>query len=140
MWARMSKPTAIALAATMIAVSPCAAQTAAGEWSPTPAMVATIEHRMVLPPGADGPLDTYDRYYTGVKRGGRKLIEVELVDLFKQAGSISSVHIVSESTMPAIGDGGCGVINFDYDVERKALGEPWCNADIRAPPPPPTAP
>jgi hypothetical protein len=136
----MSGSTALALAIAMIVASPCAAQTVAGEWSVTRATVAAIERHMVLPAGADGPLESYDRYYAGVTWNGRRVIEIELVDPFNPAGPTRSAHIVPESGMPAVGDGGCGVINFDYDVARASLSEPWCNADIRPPPRPPTAP
>jgi hypothetical protein len=42
-------------------------------------------------------------------------------------GQRGSVHITSEDKFPVIMDGGCGVVNFLYDVETAKFVSMGCN-------------
>jgi hypothetical protein len=108
-----------------------------GEWRPTKAQIALVESRIVMPSGAFGPLVSYARYYAGERRSGRRVIVGELVRLTKAPVSPPVLKVVGPADLPGIADGGCGVIQFTYDVSRKALSPLECGGETPPPPPRP---
>jgi hypothetical protein len=123
---RFSKPAGI----LFLLASPALAQ---GEWRPTKAQIALVESRIVMPPGAYGPLVSYARYYAGERRGGRRVIVGELVRLTKEPVSPPVLKIVAAGDLPALADFGCGVIRFTYDLRARALSRVDCGGET--PPP-----
>jgi hypothetical protein len=98
-----------------------------GTWTPTQADVARLENGLKLPiaPTPSGPLKDYARYYAGILKNGHRMIRGELVAF--DPGQRGSVHITSEDKFPVIMDGGCGVVNFLYDVQTAKFVSMGCN-------------
>ena len=109
----------------MFLVRPLFAADAA--WTPTRADIARLENGLILPtvPTPSGPLKEYARYYVGIIRNGRRMIRGELVAF--DPAQRGSVHITTEDRFPVIMDGGCGVVNFLYDVETAKVVSIGCN-------------
>lgn len=99
----------------------------AHSWRPDDSTVAMLESRLTVPDRMGGPLANFDRYYTGVYRNGHQVVVVELVNLLAHRSNPASVHVVKPSEVPAIGDGGCGVITASYDLVTKQLSDAVCN-------------
>ena len=90
-------------------------------WLPTVAVVAELEHGLSLPERAYA-LTKYTRYYTGVIRDGHRVVRGVFI------GGASKVVIVeSERGLPGVMDGGCYVVNIDYDVEAHKVLQIFCN-------------
>src|SRR5947208_157134 len=81
-------------------------------WKPTRGQVRELERRVRLPQGAD-PLQTYERYYTGVFDQGQKAIYGVFVGLQAMPRTGSS-QVVAAADIPLIADGGCGVLIVEY--------------------------
>jgi hypothetical protein len=130
-----------AVGAAILAAAPLASMAeGSGDWTPTPAQIADIERHINLNGlDVDGPINSFQRYYTGLTRDGRRFIFAEYLGLMKMPRPEGSIHIVSYREMPAIADGGCGVINFDFDPDTRKLSTPYCNFELPRPPPPPRA-
>lgn len=97
-----------------------------GAWEPRDADVAELERRLALPRQA-GPLNTFVRYYAGIYQSGVRLIRGQFVKI----GSFAEFrrperHIVSELEFPLIADGGCGVVNVEYNPQTRAT-RVFCN-------------
>jgi len=117
------------------AVAPAAAQ-GAREWTPDAAMVARVEAFMQTHmPSREGSatlrkplrLEDFARYYAGVfDSRGRKMVRGVFVGFDAEHYPRGS-HIVPENDLPMILDGGCGIIEVQFDVE--AGRAPWaaCN-------------
>jgi hypothetical protein len=127
---QLAKPTFI----LFLIASPAVAES---EWRPTKAQIALVESRIVMPRGASGPLVSYARYYAGERRNGRRIIVAELVRLTKAPVSPPVLKVVGLADLPGVADGGCGVIRFTYDLQRKALSPPECGGETPPPPPRP---
>jgi len=124
--------------AILVAAPPGSTAQRNGDWTPTAAQISEIEKRVKLDGlTTDGPISTFQRYYAGVTRDGRRLILAEYIGLIKMLRPDGSIHIVSYREMPALGDGGCGVVNFDYDPDTRKFSTPSCNFELPPPPAPP---
>jgi len=119
----------------MAAITSSASAFAAGSWKPEKSMIAKLETRLTMPDRAYGPLSTYTRYYAGVVRDGRKVIEGELARLTRTPASPGGVNIVRFSDFPNAADAGCGIITFSYDVQANSLSSPTCGSENPQPPP-----
>ena len=109
-------------------------------WRPAAADVARLERVVRIPEGMGGPLAQFDRYYTGVFRGGRRLVALELVNMEGVPPGGGRVRVVSPRQVPLIADGGCGVVRLAYDPATHELSAPVCNTELIPPPPPAPAP
>jgi hypothetical protein len=113
---------------TMLAVFTLAmmAQAAAqGAWTPDNNIIKRLEDSAKVPGlGNDQiPISKYVRYYAGTTQGGRKMIQGEWV----VSPEPPSIHVVEESALPRIVDGGCGIVNLLYDVEDARIVYIYCN-------------
>ena len=106
-------------------------------WRPATSTVSLLERTIRVPKDMGGPLNNFDRYYTGLYRNGRKIVFVELLNLSERPPGQGVVHVARPGDVPMIADGGCSVIRLSYDPETKAFSDLQCNFDLRPPPPPP---
>jgi hypothetical protein len=113
---------ALALAELVLGDVLCAADAPPGTyWVPTTSVVAELEHGLSLPQGAY-PLAKYTRYYTGLIRNGRHVVRGIFV-----GGAPKVVIVKSELALPVVMDGGCHIINVDYEVESHKVLQVFCN-------------
>lgn len=72
-----------------------------------------------MPEGAD-PLDRYVRYYSGEWVDGARRVRgvflVASIAALTQRGGVTGIRVVTSDDLPDISDGGCGVIELEYDV------------------------
>ena len=129
------------LSLLVLAPASARAQSISG-WRPTQAQVYEIEKAIKLPADANGPPSHYERYYAGATRGEHRLIIGEYADfaLSPEAGERlkrgrAESHVVRERELPAIADGGYGLIYFTYDPAIKRFEEVSCNPALHVPPP-----
>ena len=87
-------------------------------WKPDPKLIAKLE-ALIKIPGEAGytpiPLSKYARYYAGVTVNGRRMIRGELV-LDDPDGKVLGIFVVPEAKFPPVADGGCDIVNLQYDV------------------------
>jgi hypothetical protein len=88
-----------------------------GAWTPTAAQISDLEKQL------DGISDRA-RHYAGVTIDGRQIIKGVL--LRGLPGEKPGVYVASEAELPLIADGGCSVINVDYDPVTQKLSH-TCN-------------
>lgn len=83
-----------------------------------------IERQVRLPEGADR-LESYARYYAWQQRedGFRKVVAVYQ----NLTGERPGRHWVTETELPVIMDGGCGVITLSYDLAAQRIEHVSCN-------------
>lgn len=104
------------------------------ETRPSSDEIAFVETRLRLPDDAPGPLSNFERYYAWtVGDDGKRVIYGELifVDLLgadRPANRIGRFHAVDEKDMPAVANGGCGVITFYLDLKSGRRPALYCNA------------
>jgi hypothetical protein len=67
------------------------------------------------------PLSSYQRYYAGVTRDGEPVIVGVLLSDSFDTSRTSERHIVSESELPEIYDGGCGMVRVTYHPQTKTV-------------------
>jgi hypothetical protein len=110
------------------------------EWVPDRASVALADAeamKLGLPEGF-GPVSTYIRYYWGAVRSGHRIVGGILISpvamrLMNRVAT-QSVNIVPQGTASGFADGGCMVINVEYDVDASKLTQSDCNYELRPPP------
>ncbi len=97
--------------------------------APSPAeeqarIMERIEALVRLPQGAR-PLAAYSRYYAWQSRedGVRKVVATYLIE------ANPTRHWVSENQLPAILDGGCGVIELSYHVADDRIEGAACHGE-----------
>jgi hypothetical protein len=96
--------------------------------------IAFVETRIRLPDDAPGPLSHFERYYAWtVGDDGKRviygeLISVDLMGPAQPADRIGRFHAVDEKDMPAVANGGCGVITFYLDLRSGRRPALYCNA------------
>jgi hypothetical protein len=101
--------------------------------------IAFVETRISLPDDAPGPLTNFERYYAWtVGDNGKRVIYGELifVDLLGAArppNRIGHFHAVDEKDIPAMANGGCGVITFYLDLKSDRRPALYCNAVSASP-------
>jgi hypothetical protein len=104
------------------------------EWRPSLAQVEAVEPLVRMPAGAFGPLASYERYYSGEVRHGRRIILGELRHITTRPVSPPVLKIVPRDEMRRFADFGCAVILFEYDVAARRLSPAACGGEN--PPPP----
>jgi hypothetical protein len=124
----------MALSPFVLVAAAAASAHAPHPWRPTAAQVAALEARVRMPPGATGPLASYERYYAGEVRGRRRLILGELVHIARQPVSPPVLKIVAAKDMPALADFGCAVIRFEYDLAARRVSPAACGGETPSPP------
>jgi hypothetical protein len=93
-------------------------------WAPSGKLISKIESTIQLPAGADA-VSTYTRYYVGITGSdGRRVVRA----VFAGSGA-RVVALNDESKLPRILDGGCGVIDLEYDVETHRLVFATCHGE-----------
>jgi hypothetical protein len=90
-------------------------------WVPDGQVIARLERRITLPVGAY-KLAQYTRYYTGVIRDGHRIVRGTYV-----AGVGKVIIVETERDMLPPMDGGCEVVNIDYDVDARKAIQVYCN-------------
>ncbi len=77
--------------------------------------------------GIPGNIEGYARYYAGDTDNGHRVISGEFLRLNFGEGA-AGIHILSDRRkFPVIFDGGCGVINFVYDLDSGKILSVRCN-------------
>ncbi|SEM20168.1 hypothetical protein SAMN05428989_3346 [Pseudoxanthomonas sp. GM95] len=84
-------------------------------------LMKTLEQQVTLPKGAS-PLSDYTRYYTLTNDGMLVGIYVKDFD-----GGDRQAHLASEREMPIFFDGGCSVIEVQYDPDANKVLRIRCN-------------
>jgi hypothetical protein len=97
----------------------CAAAESA--WGPDRKVIEEIEHTVSLPAGAK-PIVQYSRYYAGAMRHGVRVV----VGTWITGLDVSRI-VPSEADLPVIYDGGCDIVNIEYDVKRHRFIKIYCN-------------
>lgn len=95
-------------------------QNSEGGWLPSKGLISHIESEIHLPGGR--LLSSYRRYYTGRFSGNDHIV----IGAFIESDRPGS-EIVTLKNMPVRFDGGCSVINFEYDVEKTKIISLFCN-------------
>jgi hypothetical protein len=96
--------------------------------------IGQVEEKIRLPDDAPASLQHYERYYAWtVDDDGKRVIYGELVfvDLLGAArppGGLGRTHAINEKDMPAIANGGCGVIVLYFDLRSGRRPALYCNA------------
>jgi hypothetical protein len=98
------------------------------DWTPSEQQIANLEGSVHLPPDAK-PIESYARYYAGVRQSGRQLIRGVLVYPSPGDGRSPGSFIIGEPQMPQIFGGGCFVIELTLDVAAKRFVEVHCHGD-----------
>ena len=91
------------------------------EWTPHRTLIARFEARFVMPQGADR-LAAYQRDYAGTVQNGRRVV----LGLLTRGGR-PGVRIISIHDLPEIEDGGCALIDVEYDVAADRLTPLRCH-------------
>ena len=112
----------VCLFAGVMIATICAADAQTPPAAPTQAEIRTLEAAVVLPPGAS-PLSTYNRHYAAVGRGNSRHI---LGVYFDNGGKI---FITTPEGLPRVLDGGCGVVNVEFDVTANRFLAVTCNGE-----------
>ena len=97
----------------------CAAAESA--WTPDRTVIEEIEHAVSLPAEAK-PIVQYSRYYAGAVRHGIRVV----VGIWITGLDVSRI-VPSAADLPVIYDGGCGIVNIEYDVKRHRFVKVYCN-------------
>ncbi len=81
-----------------------------------------------MPAGAR-PIASYSRYYAGAQKDGRPIVHGTFVldGLLKRPAA--PINIVEEQDMPVILDGGCAIVNLQFDVQSKQVLSIFCNGE-----------
>jgi len=90
-------------------------------WTPTSKLVGKVEAELKMPAGT--MLSSYARYYYGQISHGHRMLMGEFV----LGGDAPGVHIVTSEKAPKILDGGCTLIDLEYDVLKKVVVDLSCN-------------
>jgi hypothetical protein len=93
-----------------------------GAWTPSDRQIAELEGLVRLPFGQGGllVLQDYGRHYAGVMEGDRRIVFGVFV-IPRWHNETAGIYIGSDAELPAIADGGCGVIHVWYDPSSKAI-------------------
>jgi hypothetical protein len=79
-----------------------------------------LDEQLVMPDGA-GPLAEYNRYYAKTENGWIGV-------LHSTPKGKGKATLTTESKLPEVLDGGCGIVNVKFDTEMK-LVHAFCNGD-----------
>jgi len=90
-------------------------------WTPNRQTIDELERTVKLPAGAKS-LEQYSRYYAGATRNGIQVVLATYI-----SGLNVSRIIASEAALPRILDGGCDIVNVEYDVKRHRFVAIYCN-------------
>ena len=96
----------------------------AENWSPNPAEIEKVEKELVLPNGS-WPIDAYTRYYFYKLSGKRRILGA----VFLYGGEAGGIKIVHEADAPHILDGGCSIVNLEYDTDEQKTISISCNGE-----------
>ena len=92
------------------------------EFAPSKREIAALEKAIRLPEGSE-PLDQYRRFYAG-NVAERKHIIVAVPELYP---SDAAVKIVDLAHLPFVFDGGCSVVDVQYEVESGSFRSVKCH-------------
>lgn len=95
---------------------------AQGDFTPSLAQVALVEKAMVLPAGAR-PLADYGRYYAGKAAGNKHTI----IGVLMLHAPTPGITFSDPAHLPNVFDGGCGVIDVEYEVEARLVTRLSCH-------------
>jgi hypothetical protein len=90
-------------------------------WSPDRQIIDELERTVTLPAGAK-LLKQYSRYYAGTVRNGVRVVVATYI-----SGLDVSRIVGSEAALPGVLDGGCDIVNVEYDVKRHRFVQVFCN-------------
>jgi len=105
---------------------PLAQAASSQSWLPDRRTIDEIEAKIEMPAGAR-PVADYLRFYTGDRKDGRPVVLGTFVlrDLLQRPAA--PINIVEKPDMPIILDGGCAVVNLEFDTQRKQIVSISCN-------------
>lgn len=66
--------------------------------------------------------------------GKTVIVGVLLLPAVDTDGGPPKIRRVRLDQLPAVGDGGCGIVNVVYDPGRDEILGAWCNGQLRPPP------
>ncbi len=117
-----------------LAVTIVATLAATPSWTPDRATIDKLEASprlndlLKFSNGRQPIVAEYERYYYPYLVDGHRMIRGEFVVPFGSKMKPAGVYIVSsEKEFPIIFDGGCGIVNLVYDVEKAQLVSLACN-------------
>jgi hypothetical protein len=90
-------------------------------WKPDAAEIRQLEQALKLPSAATS-IDHYSRYYTGIVDRGKLVIVGTLVSGLDKITIVDSLN-----DLPGILDGGCSVVNVEFDVQSRRFIKVYCN-------------
>src|SRR5216683_1484350 len=107
---------------------PLAQAASSRSWLPDRGTIDEIEAAIAMPAGAH-PVAAYLRFYTGDRKDGRPVVLGTFVlrDLLQRPAA--PINIVKKADMPIILDGGCAVVNLEFDTQRKQVVSISCNGN-----------
>ncbi|MGB5723743.1 MAG: hypothetical protein WBM39_04960 [Parasphingorhabdus sp.] len=83
-----------------------------------------IEDSLILPEGAY-PLDEYARYYASNEEG--KIVAI--YSTFENEDIGKRFWLDDYRKLPTVLDGGCSVVNIEFDRETQAIDSVFCNGE-----------
>ena len=93
-------------------------------WVPTTNDIAELEGKVQMPKGA-ASLSTFTREYAGHIEHGHRLI----VGLYSGSGGNVVIHKLPEELKDTTLDGGCGVVNVEYDLKLHRIVYVRCHGE-----------
>ena len=91
-------------------------------------LIARIEARIVLPPGA-GPLQSYTRTYSRQDPNRGPTRDGIVYGVLERIGDGPRVARWSEAPAMTPADGGCAVVTLRYSLARNAIEDIRCNGE-----------
>ncbi|WP_242148957.1 hypothetical protein [Sphingomonas sp. BAUL-RG-20F-R05-02] len=100
---------------------------------PTMEQIGRLERLLVLPEGATGPLQRYNRYYAGTIQNGRRLISGELD--YEIHNRRTTIKLVPQRLFPGrnLFDAGCDVIWVTFDPQANVFTDVTCQPEMKLP-------
>lgn len=92
------------------------------EFVPSQGEITSLEKAIRLPEGSK-PLGQYLRFYAGKVENGKHTI----VAVLKLDPSRAAIRIVDLAHLPVVFDGGCSVVDAQYEIESGSFYRVACN-------------
>ena len=86
------------------------------EFVPSEDEIVALENAIRLPDGSK-PLGQYRRFYAGKVEDGKHMIAA----VFKLDPSNAAIRVVDLAHLPVVFDGGCSVVDVQYEVESRSF-------------------
>jgi hypothetical protein len=134
----MKKILALSIIMTTFVIPYVAAETT---WTPDPATIQKLELAVGKAEGGSFQdvavnIESYARYYAGTIEEGHRVVHGVFINadlqhlsaLYRRGDAYSAgIHIVSRGQLPSVADGGCSIINVNYDADSRQLVSIHCH-------------